>query len=96
MSQCENCNNSNLLNGYYKCDTLHYIVTDLENNLESYIIIYDRFGKIITKIKPYEKGWDGYNSNGDKLPSSDYWFLVKYNKNNVLREFRANFSLLRR
>ena len=51
---------------------------------------------IITKIKPYEKGWDGYNSNGDKLPSSDYWFMVKYNKNNVLREFRANFSLLRR
>ena len=33
MSQCENCNNSNLLNGYYKCDTLHYIVTDLQNNL---------------------------------------------------------------
>jgi gliding motility-associated-like protein len=71
-------------------------ITDLQNDLDSNITIYDRFGKIITKIKPYEKGWDGYNSNGDKLPSSDYWFLVKYNKNNVLREFRANFSLLRR
>ena len=71
-------------------------ITDLENDLESNIEIYDRFGKIITEIKPYGKGWDGYNSNGDKLPSSDYWFLVKYNKNNVLREFRGNFSLLRR
>ena len=71
-------------------------ITDLQNDLDSNITIYDRFGKIITKIKPYEKGWDGYNSNGDKLPSSDYWFMVKYNKNNVLREFRANFSLLRR
>jgi len=71
-------------------------ITDLENDLESNIEIYDRFGKIITEIKPYEEGWDGNNANGDKLPSTDYWFLVKYNKNNVLREFRGHFSLLRR
>jgi len=51
---------------------------------------------MITEIKPYDKGWDGNNANGDKLPSSDYWFLVKYTKNNVLKEFRGNFSLLRR
>ena len=71
-------------------------INDLENDLESNIEIYDRFGKIITEIKPYDKGWDGNNANGDKLPSSDYWFLVKYTKNNVLKEFRGNFSLLRR
>lgn len=71
-------------------------ITDLQTDLDSNIIIYDRFGKIISEIKPFEEGWDGYNTNGNKLPSSDYWFLVTYNKNNVLREFRGNFSLLRR
>ena len=59
-------------------------------------MIYDRYGKNIATIKPYEDGWDGYNNNGDKVPSSDYWFVVKYTKNNVLKEFRANFSLLRK
>jgi len=71
-------------------------ITDLQSDLDSNIIIYDRFGKIISEIKPFEEGWDGYNTNGNKLPSSDYWFLVNYYKNNVLREFRGNFSLLRR
>ena len=33
MSQCENCNNTNLLNGYYICDIEHYIVKDLNNTL---------------------------------------------------------------
>ena len=71
-------------------------IIDLQSDLDSNIIIYDRFGKIISEIKPFEEGWDGYNTNGNKLPSSDYWFLVNYYKNNVLREFRGNFSLLRR
>jgi len=71
-------------------------ITDLQSDLDSNIIIYDRFGKMVSEIKPFEEGWDGYNTNGNKLPSSDYWFLVTYNKNNVLREFRGNFSLLRR
>ncbi len=71
-------------------------ITDLQNDLDSNIMIYDRYGKNIATIKPYEDGWDGYNNNGDKVPSSDYWFVVKYTKNNVLKEFRANFSLLRK
>ena len=71
-------------------------ITDLQSDLDSNIIIYDRFGKMVSEIKPFEEGWDGYNTNGNKLPSSDYWFLVTYNKNNVLTEFRGNFSLLRR
>ncbi len=71
-------------------------ITDLQSDLDSNIIIYDRFGKMVSEIKPFEEGWDGYNTNGNKLPSSDYWFFVTYNKNNVLREFKGNFSLLRR
>ena len=33
MSQCENCNNNNLLSGFYICDTEHYVVKDSQNNL---------------------------------------------------------------
>ena len=51
---------------------------------------------MVSEIKPFEEGLEGYNTNGNKLPSSDYWFFVTYNKNNVLREFKGNFSLLRR
>ena len=37
------------------------------------ILIFDRFGKLITQIDPTGNGWDGA-MNGRRLPSSDYWF----------------------
>lgn len=39
------------------------------------IHIYDRQGKEIVKYKNEYPGWDGIY-NGNKLPSSDYWFSI--------------------
>lgn len=61
----------------------------------SLIYIYDRFGKLITKINPSSKGWDG-NFNGANLPSSDYWFTVELIDENGNRKVRkGHFSLVR-
>ncbi|RNC84995.1 MAG: PKD domain-containing protein [Winogradskyella sp.] len=44
-----------------------------EENID--IAIFDRFGKLLSKLKYYDRGWDG-TFNGAKMPNSDYWFRV--------------------
>ena len=61
---------------------------------EAIISIFDRYGKLIKQISPLGNGWDG-TYNGEKLPSSDYWFLVDYKLNGQDKQFRAHFSLKR-
>ena len=69
-------------------------VIGLEKDLKSNIFIYDRFGKLLSEIKPSGLGWDGmYNNN--LLPSTDYWFIVNYSENGLDREFKAHFTLKR-
>ncbi|MFY8186494.1 MAG: choice-of-anchor L domain-containing protein [Flavobacterium sp.] len=69
-------------------------IDDLFFIKDAYINIYDRYGKLITRLLHDEPGWDG-NYNGRALPSTDYWFQVIYQRNGQPREFRANFSLKR-
>ncbi|WP_310559484.1 T9SS type B sorting domain-containing protein, partial [Flavobacterium sp.] len=55
------------------------------------IEIYDRYGKLLTIIKPDIDGWDGlYNSR--QVISDDYWFVLHYNEGKI---FKSHFSLKR-
>ncbi|SEG11427.1 T9SS type B sorting domain-containing protein [Flavobacterium urumqiense] len=60
-------------------------------NTNSIIFIYDRYGKLITKIKTSSDGWDG-TFNGNPLPSDDYWYTAKLQDG---REAKGHFSLKR-
>ena len=70
-------------------------IQDLKDDLTATIIIYDRYGKLIANIKPSGIGWNGLNNNGNKMESSDYWFLLKYSKNGEEAFLKDHFSLLR-
>jgi len=61
-----------------------------EPNLE--IQIFDRYGKFLTHLNPRSKGWDG-TINGQVLPTSDYWFVVKRPSNG--KEYKGHFTLRR-
>ena len=70
-------------------------IKDLSGQPSASIIIYDRFGKMLTQIKPSNSGWDG-TYNGHLMPSDDYWFSVSYtDENKVEQEFRAHFAMKR-
>ncbi|CAM3654276.1 T9SS type B sorting domain-containing protein [Flavobacterium chungbukense] len=69
-------------------------IPDLADQPNAVITIFDRYGKLITMIKPSGAGWDG-NFNGSPLPSTDYWFHVTYTQNGVIQEFKAHFSMKR-
>jgi gliding motility-associated-like protein len=57
-------------------------------NTNSIIFIYDRYGKLITKINTNSDGWDG-TFNGNPLPSDD-WYTAKLQDG---RETKGHFSL---
>lgn len=69
-------------------------IPDLADQPDAVITIFDRYGKLITIIKPSGAGWDG-NFSGNHLPSTDYWFRVTYTLNGVIQEFKAHFSMKR-
>jgi gliding motility-associated-like protein len=58
------------------------------------IRIFDRYGKLIKQIDPNGEGWNG-TFNNKLLPASDYWFTIEYTKDNVTKEFKGHFSLIR-
>lgn len=66
----------------------------LADQFKSQISIFDRYGKLLKQISPRGTGWDG-TYNGQPMPSDDYWFLVEYEENGSLKEFKAHFSLKR-
>ena len=67
-------------------------MADLDPSAE--IFIFDRHGKLLKQINPRSEGWNG-TFNGNPLPSTDYWFVVKYMEDGVPREFKGHFSLKR-
>jgi gliding motility-associated-like protein len=77
-------------------DTIHdtWNILELKNQPNSYIDIFDRYGKLIKQIKPSGPGWDG-NYNGNPLPANDYWFTVYYTEQNTNHQFNSHFSLVR-
>lgn len=58
------------------------------------LYIFDRTGKLLKQITPEGEGWDG-TYNGAAMPASDYWFLVEYEENGVMKKFKSHFSLKR-
>jgi gliding motility-associated-like protein len=60
----------------------------------SKIQIFDRYGKLLTEISPNGTGWNG-TYNGQALPATDYWFVVDYPEDGIIKKFRSHFSLKR-
>lgn len=70
-------------------------IWDLSDQPNAVVTIFDRYGKLIKQFKTKSNGWDG-TLNGRDLPSTDYWFVVKYlGRNNEEKEFKAHFAMKR-
>jgi gliding motility-associated-like protein len=76
-------------NGDGTNDTWHIKYSDNEPQMK--LIIYDRYGKMITSYNGLKVGWDG-KYNGQLLPSDDYWFVVQRENG---KEYKGHFALKR-
>lgn len=72
----------------------YWNISELSSQPFAYIRIFDRYGKFIKQISPDGPGWNG-TYNGHSLPADDYWFVIHYTENTVVKEFRSHFSLKR-
>jgi gliding motility-associated-like protein len=61
------------------------------SNTTTTIQIFDRYGKLIKQISPFDIGWDG-TYIGMQMPSDDYWYVIKLQDNRI---FKGHFALKR-
>lgn len=59
-------------------------VIGIENQPDAIVYIFDRYGKLLTQIKPNQEGWDG-TFHGKPMPSNDYWFKIEF-KETIIHE----------
>lgn len=69
----------------------HWQLQGIHDQSETYIYIFDRYGKLLKQISTHSPGWDG-TFKGNAMPADDYWFMVNLEDG---REFKGNFSLIR-
>ncbi|WP_425237680.1 T9SS type B sorting domain-containing protein [Ulvibacterium sp.] len=66
-------------------------IEDLTDFPDAVVQIFDRYGKLLGRIRPGDSGWDG-TFKGNPLPSSDYWFTLNLGDG---REYKKHFALKR-
>ena len=72
----------------------YWNIKELSDQPYAYIRIFDRYGKFLKQISPNGDGWNGIY-NGHYVPADDYWFVIHYSENDIVKEFKSHFSLKR-
>lgn len=63
----------------------------LTRQSDATLTVYDRYGKVVGAFKGGYMGWDG-NFEGQKLPATDYWFVLQLNNG---RTVKGHFAMIR-
>jgi gliding motility-associated-like protein len=69
-----------------------WIIAGLEKYVKAEISIYDKYGKLLEILSSQNTSWNG-TFNNQKLPASDYWYVLKIDDLNLVR--KGHFSLIR-
>lgn len=77
-------NNDGINDSWKRMDTAY--------NVQGYVYIYDRYGKLLKEMDAVSGWWDG-TYNGSKMPSTDYWYRFV---NTVTGDVLANHFTLKR
>jgi len=75
-------------------DTWQIVGTNTNLNQIESLEIFDRYGKIMLQSYSGSFSWDG-NYKGNPMPSSDYWYIVKFKQDAKDYEIKGHFALKR-
>lgn len=60
-----------------------FIIPEIKKNPELYpdneLLVYNRWGDVVYKSKPYNNDWQGNNNSGNELPQGTYYYLLRLN-----------------
>ena len=73
-------------------DTWH--IVGIETLPGTIIHVFDRYGKLMTKLNSNSNGWNGYY-NGQEMPTSDYWFTADVQRGSIAFQVKGHFTLKR-
>ena len=79
-------------NGDTYNDTWYPRNIDLYPNIS--VMIFDRYQRLLRTFEGNTESWDG-TYNNKLLPSGDYWYVIKLNNPEDMREFKGNVTLYR-
>ncbi|PCE66594.1 T9SS type B sorting domain-containing protein [Sediminicola luteus] len=66
----------------------------MEPHANIIVKVYDRFGRCVHTMGRDDSGWEGLYQD-TKMPTGDYWYVVKLNGEEDDREFVGHFTLYR-
>jgi large repetitive protein len=55
------------------------VIDGVDQYPENELVIFNRWGDILFKSKPYRNDWRGTNQSGDPLPEGTYYYLLRLN-----------------
>jgi gliding motility-associated-like protein len=79
-------------NGDGKNDVLK--IDGIEQFPNNELVIFNRWGDVLYKAKPYQNDWQGVNQSGGELPEGTYYYVLKLNVNDG-KILRGNMTILR-
>ena len=72
-----------------------FLIPSNQNEICRYKLhIFNRYGKLIRVLTNNDNHWDG-TYDGNKMPSSDYWYVVYYSENGNELTYKSHFALKR-
>ncbi|MDN3493443.1 T9SS type B sorting domain-containing protein [Winogradskyella bathintestinalis] len=73
-------------------DTWH--IVGIETLPGTIIHVFDRYGKLLTKLSAQSSGWNG-KYNGERMPTSDYWYVADVQRGSIAFQVKGHFTLKR-
>lgn len=70
----------------------YFTIEGLMHYPNATVTIFDRYGKLVTRLSRKKRSWDG-TFNSKPMPASDYWYIIKLDENTP--EIKGHFSLVR-
>tara|TARA_R110002111_G_C6007243_1_gene374129 strand:- start:13041 stop:17882 length:4842 start_codon:yes stop_codon:yes gene_type:complete len=73
-------------------DTWH--IVGIETLPGTIINVFNRYGKLMTQLSENTPGWNGIY-NGEKMPTSDYWYVADVQRGSIAFQVKGHFTLKR-
>lgn len=71
-----------------------WVIDNVEKFPSSELIIFNRWGDILYKAKPYSNNWNGSNQAGEPLPEGTYYYVLRLNINDG-KILKGDITILR-
>ena len=70
------------------------VIDNIEKFPQGELMIFNRWGDILYRSKPYKNDWNGTNQKGDPLPEGTYYYILRLDINNS-KILRGDMTILR-